>query len=666
MNKLTNKHKHKHNHKHNRNKTRKKKYQLTEVDNFYYFVNKNWFKKNVISKTSNIKTIYTVLQNKIEKELLSVINNHILKENTPESKRFKDLYKSVLTYNNALVEKQIYMYIEEINNHRKIDTEAGLYKFLCWAKLNGVSTPISLHMANDYEHQRQNLLSIGEGGLSFSLKDTYTSPKKKTLLKAYTQFITEIFAVIFGPNNTYCAEDVIRVETELSRKMYTLVENGDLNKIKMKYTSAQIKRHCGFDFYEYISLFGIKINKKSYKINLQNCEYIKHSTKLMLKEWTTNKWNSYWVYRMLVFASGFHSELRKHFFAFFSVHLNGVLQMKPQTTYALSFVANIMNTTLSKKYIQYYKNVKEIEFVTELTNKIMRIFKERVTRSKWLTDKTKALILHKVDTMACAIGYRDKYIDDPDCNFSETDAISNYVNFLHWDNQFVVKNLHKKIPSKSYWLRSEEDNVFDVNAHYNRAINEMIIPNAILQDPYVCLNKSMEYNLACIGFVISHELIHGFDQLGCQFDSNGEMHNWWNEDDLKNYNKLQDEIIEQYETFSKRDNIEIDGKLTLSENIADTSALQIIEDVLENYLMDRNIFGAEQDKHFKELYYNYAMQWRTLVNIQKMKRIPMIDRHSLSNYRVNCVLIRSERFRRIFNIQPGDGIHYNKQMNVIW
>ena len=115
MSKLTNKHKY----KYSRNKTRKRKRQLKEVDNFYYFVNKNWFKTNVISKTTNIRSVFTILQDKVDKELHSVITTHILKENSPESKRFKNLYNSVLTFNNPLVEKQIYMYIEAINNYKK-------------------------------------------------------------------------------------------------------------------------------------------------------------------------------------------------------------------------------------------------------------------------------------------------------------------------------------------------------------------------------------------------------------------------------------------------------------------------------------------------------------------------------------------------------------------
>jgi putative endopeptidase len=325
-----------------------------------------------------------------------------------------------------------------------------------------------------------------------------------------------------------------------------------------------------------------------------------------------------------------------------------------------------MNSTISRKYIQYYKNAKQKVFVTELTNKIKCVFKERITRSKWLTDKTKELALRKVDSMSCAIGYRDKYIAEPSCDFSATDAISNFIQFVKWDNEYVIKHLHKKMPDKTYWLRTNEGNVFDVNAYYNRSINEMIIPNAILQEPYVCLDKNMAYNLASIGFIIAHEIIHGFDKLGCQFDGDGEMHNWWSKEDSDNYKKLQEEIIEQYETVSKRDNIKLNGDLTLSENIADTSALQIVEDVLEDYLVERDIFGAEQDKHFKELYYNYATQWRTLMTISRMKILTALDGHSLTNYRVNCTLIRSERFRRIFNIEPKDGMYYNKPMSVIW
>ena len=169
MNKLTNKHKNKHKNKNknNRNKTRKKLYRLKEVDNFYYFVNKDWLSKNVISKTTNVKNAFSILQDKVDKELHSVLTNHILKENSPDTKRCKNIYDSVLTFNNELTEKQIYLFIEQINNYRKMECEEGLYKFLAWAKLNGISSPISLHMINDNYNHGRYILSLGEGGLSF-------------------------------------------------------------------------------------------------------------------------------------------------------------------------------------------------------------------------------------------------------------------------------------------------------------------------------------------------------------------------------------------------------------------------------------------------------------------------------------------------------------------
>ena len=665
MSKLTNKHKGKHNH----NKTRKnKKYkrEIKETENFYYFVNKQWFQKNFIPKTQNIKNEFTILQDKVDNQLLYIIKNHLLKEHSPEAKRCQNLYKSVLTFNNGMVEKYIYMFIEQFNNYRKTDCENNLYKFLTWTKLNGIPSPIALQMTNDNDNHSRYILALGGGGITFTLKGIYSDPKNKMVIKAYIQFIKEAFAIIFGPNNTYCAEDVVSIETELAKKMYTPEEGDDLDKNNLKYTVKQIKQHCGFNFYEYVTNLGIKINKKSYKIYTINPAFIKNAFHIMLNGWTTNKWNSYWVFRLLIFVSGFHSQLQKHFFSFFSIRLNGILQMKKKEKYAVEFVANIMNATISKKYIQYYKNEKQIAFVTDLTNKIKRVFKERITRSKWLMPKTKELALHKVDIMTSAIGYRDKYIEDPRYDFSDSDPISNMAKFLQWDNEYVIKQLHKPIPDKSYWLRDQESNVFDVNARYNGNINEMIIPNAILQEPYVSVDKHISYNLAHIGFIIAHEIIHGFDKDGCRFDEHGEIHNWWSKEDAVNYKKLQGEIIEQYETVAKRDHIKLNGNLTLSENIADTSALQIIEDVLEDYLVEHDIFGLEQEKYFKNMYYNYAKQWRTLLNNQKLKHLNAIDSHSLTNYRVNCVLMRSERFRQIFNIKPGDGMYYDKPISVIW
>jgi predicted metalloendopeptidase len=263
------------------------------------------------------------------------------------------------------------------------------------------------------------------------------------------------------------------------------------------------------------------------------------------------------------------------------------------------------------------------------------------------------------------MGGKNPTIIFADCDFDEIDTIENIIMLVKCKINYIIKNIHKKIPDKSYWIHNGL-NVFDVNASYNFSTNEMTIPNAILQSPYIELDKGMTYNLANIGFTIAHEMVHAFDKNGCQYDDTGEIRNWWNKEDDKNYKKLQEEVVEQYETMAKRDNIKLNGKLVLSENIADISALQVIEDVLEQQLIEKDIFGPKQNSYFKELYYNYAKQWRELINKKNLNQLVMIDPHSLSKYRVNCTLIRSKRFRQIFNIQPGDNMYYGNPMNELW
>jgi putative endopeptidase len=212
----------------------------------------------------------------------------------------------------------------------------------------------------------------------------------------------------------------------------------------------------------------------------------------------------------------------------------------------------------------------------------------------------------------------------------------------------------------------DEMNVFTVNAYYNNTKNEIILPNAILQKPFIDITKPLSHNLGFIGFIIGHELVHGFDSQGALYDEKGLLRYWWTKEDQLRYSLLQKDVIEHYEALAKKDGHKLDGKLTLDENIADISALNIIEDTLETYLTEQNIFGEKQTEFFKDLYYNYAKQWRTIIKPKQMKLMLMTDQHSLAKYRVNCVLMRSKRFNRIFNIHNGDDMFYSVNVPEIW
>jgi len=649
-------------------KQRKQKHIPSKMeDNFYYYVNNKWLSNTFIMSSDNDTNNFTVVQKKVNKELVKCITQYIFKERTRNANalRCANLYTALTNWNDRLVETQIYTFIKQITEYRK--EPSNLYPFLKWCICGGLITPINFGIIVDIKKSRRYIAAISENGFSFSVKDMYFNKNKDYVRTRayYIKFIQSIFNLFFGENNSYRAEDVFEIELDLASKMYTIADYEDITKSYNKYTNSSAKKHCNFDLNLFLKEFGM--TSVDY-INFMNPEYTKHAMSLMQKSWTSVKWNSYWIFKLLVCASVYHSNLHAHFFEFFTYKLKGIEKEEEPSVMATYAISNMMNATVSKMYIQHYKNTKEIAFAYDLVNRIIKVFKERITKNTWLSQKTKELSLIKIDKLIYVIGYKDKYPDDPDCDFLPDDAFGNNVRYVNWVFEGYKKKVGKPIENNSYWIKSEEMNVYDVNAFYINTKNEFILPNAILQRPFIDLTKKFSYNLAYIGFIIAHEIIHGFDVHGSSFDENGIFNpmGWWTKEDIENYKLLQDDVMEHYIALANKDGIKLNARLTLNENIADISAMNLIEDVLENYLFEQNIFGEKQEEYFKDLYRNYAEQWRSVSRTKQIRNRLLTDQHSLSKYRVNCVLMRSKRFNTIFNITQKDGMFFSENINEIW
>jgi putative endopeptidase len=663
-------------HKTNKNKTKRKngrksrksrKKEPILKDNFYYYVNNDWFSSTFISKHDADKSNFTIVQKKINNELKKCVTEYIFKENNKRAIQCKNLYKALSNWNDPLVETQIYLFIKQINDFRMDDK--NLYPFLKWSIYNGLITPIDFGIVSDFKKSRRLIATIGESGFSFTTRDMYLN-KRKDYVKTreyYIKFIQATFDLFFGNNNTYSAEDVLDIELELATKMYTITDYEDLHKIYNSYTNKEAKRHCNFDIYLFLKEFGMT---NVHHINFINPEYTKHALTIMKNKtdgWTSIKWNSYWIFKLLVSASAYHSKLYDFFFDYFMRKLKGISKKEPPQLIASLTVSKMMNATVSKMYLKHYKNEKQIEYANQMVSRLIKVFKERLTKNAWLSQPTKELSLKKIDKLIYVIGYKDNYPEDPDCDFLEDDAFVNNMKYVNWIFNKMKKDVNKPIINNSYWFKEEEMNVYDVNAFYSNSRNEFILPNAILQKPFLDISKNISYNFAYIGFIIAHEIIHGFDANGSSFDENGVLSmNWWSKEDIQNYKILQEDVMDHYKALAKQDGIEINPVLTLNENIADISAMNLIEDALESYLFEQNIFGEKQNEYFKDLYYNYARQWRSILRQKQLRNRLILDQHSLSKYRVNCVLMRSKRFNTIFNITQKDGMFFSEKIKEIW
>jgi len=645
-------------------KTRKVK-NIELKDNFYYYVNEKWFSNTFISNLDTDKTQFTILQKKVNNELNKCITHYIFKENNQVASQCKNLYSALTNWNDILVENQIYLFIKQITDFRK--NPLNLYPFLKWSIYNGFITPIDFGLITDLKKVRRQIPAIAESGFSFTVKEMYFKKDKEHVRtrEYYVRFIQAVFDLFFGENNEYSAKDVLEIEVDLASKMYTISDYEDLNKTYNKYTNKEAQRFCNFDLNLFLKEFGMT---NVHYINFINPEYVKHAFTIMKKEWTSVKWNSYWVFKLLVISSIYHSKLHKFFFDFFSCKLKGINKEESRSLIATFTISNMMNATVSKMYIQHYKNTKEIEFAYDLVSRLIKVFKERLTKNNWLSQSTKEKAFNKINKLVCAIGYKDKYPEDPDCDFFKDDAFGNNIKYVNWVFNKYKRDVNKPILNNSYWFKPEEMNVYDVNAFYSNTKNEFILPNALLQKPFVDLSKKISYNLAYIGFIIAHEIIHGFDVHGSLFNENGilSFNEEWTKEDIDNYKILQNDVKEHYIALALKDGITINPDLTINENIADISAMNLIENALETYLFEQNIFGVQQDEYFKDLYYNYAKQWRSIIRPKQIINRLLTDQHSLSKYRVNCVLMRSKRFNTIFNITQKDGMFFSEKIKEIW
>ena len=643
-------------------KTKKNRHHATAINDFYFHVNNSWISSNKLTKNTSQKNDFVVLKDKVNKQLLNVLKE-VVKETTPNSKRCKALYKSMTIWNDPLVSEYFYLFQRKIEEFTKTPDVNNLHTFLGWCIKNGVIAPIDFGLINDVKKPDRYIAAIGENGFAFNSKEVYLSNKKEyvNVRTVYKKLIQDAFDLFFGQNHCFDASDAFEVEMSLAKHMHSLEDSVSPIKTYNKVYSPYVKQYCLLDF----ELLLKEINMENVKyVNIINPKYVSHAMKVMKKEWTSKKWHSYWIFKLLVYFSRFHSKLHEHFSGFIML-TSGELKPEDIEETSVQRICEIMHSTMSKKYVEIYKNPKEIVFAENLTNKIMEAFRYRLENNQWMKESTKKKALLKLDKMITAIGYRDKYPKDPDCDFLPNDDFGNHLKYLTWLLKKFRKEVNHKIIDNQYWLKTEEMNVYDVNAYYNNVENEIILPNALLQKPFVDLEKGFIYNLARIGFAIAHEMIHAFDVHGSLFDEKGGLNYWWSKEDIEKYKKIQKEVIEQYEKTALKDGVKLNGDLTLSENIADISGFHIIEDVLKKETMHLN--EEEKNRQFKQLYENYALQWRTIETSSKEKYLLEIDNHSLSKYRVNCVLMRSNIFKNVFGVQPGDAMSFeHENENEIW
>jgi putative endopeptidase len=391
-----------------------------------------------------------------------------------------------------------------------------------------------------------------------------------------------------------------------------------------------------------------------------------------MDNWDSEKWRTYWIYIFLVKIARMTRDWETVNFDFFGSYERGQEAINKSDAVSASLYMSIpFNTFLTSQYVANYETPENVKYVETMCNDLKIVFTRIMKRNKWLSPATKKYALLKLKHMKFLIAKPDILREDPLLDYGAS-LIENMDKIHAWRHKKFLELEGKPIVDipimdwTQYPVKMIGTQSYIVNASYTPAKNSIYINLGYMQKPFIDLDeRGIEYNLAHIGFTIGHEMGHGFDDWGSQYDYKGNLHTWWTENDKKHYKKIQDDVIKQYEEFAARDGINFDASIGVGEDLADIVGLSVCDEYLRDYQNNNEDIIPIQNLSFEAFYTYFAIQQRQQVNKKALAAQLKTNPHPLDKYRCNVPLSRSQIYRALYNIKKGDGMWWHNT-NTVW
>lgn len=620
---------------------------------FYMYANGNWLKNNPIKEEYSVFGSFHKLDedntNMLKELFDNAINSKDAKEGT-DIKKIADFYSSgldTLTIEKLKIEPLV-PYFNEISAIK--NTKDLINKI---AKLHTIQVyPVFYIYGNqDDKNSKMVIGQIMQGGIGLPDRDYYLSNDKqsKILRKEYVKYIVNLLSLSgkYKENEVEkIANNIMKIETQLAKASMTRVEMRDPQKLYHKMNLAELQKLSpDFDWGLYFNLIGKPDIKE---INVNQPDFIKEIGK-MTNSISINDWKDYLSFHLLnSFAPYLSNDFEKVHFGFYGTILSGKTKMKDRWKRIVEATSGMLGEAVGKIYVEKYFPAESKTRMLELVKNLKATLKEHIQALTWMTPETKVKAVEKLETINLKIGYPDKWRDYSKLIISKQPYVLNVISAENFEFKRKISEIDKPV-ERAKWDMTPQT----VNAYYNPNMNEIVFPAAILQPPFFNKDADDAVNYGGIGAVIGHEMTHGFDDQGCQYDKDGNLKNWWSQQDIDNFKKQNAPIVDVYNNYVMLDTLHVNGKLTLGENIADFGGVSISLDALKNKLKgdEKNIDGFTPIQRF---YLSFAEIWRQQIRNQELMRRLKEDVHSPARARVNIPVYHSDDFYKAFNVKETD------------
>lgn len=657
---------------------------IKPVDDYYTYINYQWIaqKTKELEKESKYYVqidSFRIVQEKVYYDLIHIIENYIKTNNTQKSDALKNVYKSLVDLSPTKAKFHIHMVTTLLDKFIK---ENDLYKLLAELNKNEIiswGAPLVWNVMKDEKNTKVYKTLISAPQLTIYDYELYVMDNKEDqdtreyrdlFKKKYLNFVKEIFDVCLGPNHQMKASDVWDCEIDILNALECMTIKTDSEDGYNIVTAKDSLEKYNFDWKQFAEKVGYTEVPESFICTSTN--YLKCVMDLLKNNdnWRSNKWRAYFLYINFRQIMRFHRDWRFIYYEFHGKFVQGQPKPWPNELYPIFGVSLCFNTLLTNEYVKNYKNQQNIDYVNNMAADLLTVYKRIIKRNKWLSPSTKKYALKKLEHIKLVIGTVKELRDDPVLDYND-DAYMNMIKITKWRTKRLIaldgKESDIDIPIIDWQeFKLVGTQAYVVNAYYTPTENTIFVPMAYLQKPFIDLDeRGIEYNLAHIGFTLTHEMSHCLDDLGSKYDYQGNLFNWWTPQDAVKFQSKVEDVIQQYELFASYDGIDMDASLSTGENLADISGLAILVEYLRDFQEKNDDIVPIRALSFHAFFTYLAVQARQKIFDQAIKAQLKTNPHPMDKYRTNCPLARLKLFRSLYNVKKNNKMYW-KSTDTIW
>ena len=529
---------------------------------------------------------------------------------------------------------------------------------------SGVFPYFSFYVGADIMDSKSNLFQLYQGGISLGEKEYYLDNDDVTvnIRNKYKEHIVKMFQLA-GFDEAAAKkkmEAVMDIETRIAKASFSAVEQRNPAANYHKMSLDELKKEIpGIDWDAFLNGIGVK---GVTELSVSQVDPIKEVEKIINSLPVENQ-IAYMQWSLIDRAAGYLSDdLVAQNFDFYGKTLSGKQTNQPRWKRAVSTVNGVLGEAVGQMYVEKYFPAAAKERMVQLVKNLQTALGERIRNLEWMGDSTKIKAIEKLNSFYVKVGYPDKWRDYTGLNIEKDSYWANVKRATEFELDYMLSKAGKPVDRDEWGMTPQT-----VNAYYNPTTNEICFPAGILQYPFFDMNADDAFNYGAIGVVIGHEMTHGFDDQGRQFDKDGNLKDWWTAEDAKRFEERAQVMVNFFDSIQVLPGLNANGSLTLGENIADHGGLQVSFQAFKNATKDAPLLVKDGFTPEQRFFLSYAGVWAGNIRDEQIRLQTKSDSHSLGRWRVNGALPQIGAWYDAFGIKEGDPMYLAPEKRVsIW